>query len=163
MTPSPQREENRITKLAIWHSGSVSLSCQFLVAIYFQDIFFFPPKQVESRSEGFILRTPIMHMGGTAPNGNGWWLCTSRWAQRGERAGSLGTAACLGLRSNVQWCPVRSLAPSTTLKEMYIFPRSFNHFDLRFNFVQGRQRRGSGEYYFKWLWGQKKEDDWRQG
>lgn len=41
MTPSAQREENRITKLAIWHSGSVSLSCQFLVAIYFQDFFSF--------------------------------------------------------------------------------------------------------------------------
>jgi len=41
MTPSAQREENRITKLAIWHSGSVSLSCQLLVAIYFQDFFFF--------------------------------------------------------------------------------------------------------------------------
>lgn len=70
MTPSPQREENRITKLAIWHSGSVSLSCQFLVAIYFQD-FFFPPEQVESRWGGFILRTRIMHMGGTAPDGKG--------------------------------------------------------------------------------------------
>lgn len=76
MTPSTQREENRITKLAIWHSGSVSLSCQFLVAIYFRDFFFFfiiimlffsQAGGIQIR--GFILRTQITHVEGTAPKG----------------------------------------------------------------------------------------------
>lgn len=70
MTPSTQWEENRITKLAIWHSGSVSLSCQFLVAIYFQDFFlilFLPSRWNPDR--GFILRPQIVCVEGTAPKG----------------------------------------------------------------------------------------------
>lgn len=73
MTPSTQREENRITKLAIWHSGSVSLSCQVLVAIYFQDFFFlyffFFPQAGGIQIRGFILKTQIMPMEDTVPKG----------------------------------------------------------------------------------------------
>lgn len=39
--------------------------------------------------------------------------------------------------------PLGAVFPVQVLKEMYIFPYIFNHFDLWFNFVLGRLHRGS--------------------
>lgn len=45
--------------------------------------------------------------------------------------------------------------PCKMLKEMYILPYNFNHFDLWFNFVLGRLHRGSRRILFQMALGAK--------